>query len=316
MAAPSINLQDPFQGRRWLRLLVPDPECGFRLAPQLDVPARSLGFSLTSNRFGLRGPDDATGDGVLLGTSFTMGIAVNNGENWWELGVPGRGWMNLGIAVGFREWENLLNRFYQGAHDRAVLLYHPNFWVHCRLYERWRKSGLDVFKSLRWRTDLPFCAYLKLRRALRRPASVASGRLLDVPTPDGPMEVDASYVDLDPDADPEFLSRNLAILTSLLARFREVQVVRLRVKQEVVPDAQSNDRLRATCRGYDRWYEILKSGLASHPRIQFNEPPTPELADFHLRDSHWNARGNHRFASWIAGRLGNAPAGVTRFTST
>lgn len=303
MAAPNINLQDPFQGRQWLRLLEPDPGCGFRLRPQLDVPSRDLGFSLRSNRFGLRGPEDEAGGGVLLGTSFAMGIAVNNGENWWELGVPERGWLNLGIAVGFREWEDLLERFYRGSFERACLLYHPNFWVHCRMYERWRKSGLDIFRALRWRRDLPFCAWLKLRRALRRPAALRSGRLLEVPTPEGVCEVDAAYVDLDPDADREFTQRNLAILTRILARFREVLVVRVRVKQELVPESHSNAVLRATCRRYDRWHDILKSALAPHPGIRFDEPPAGVMADFHLRDSHWSARGNRQFAGWIASRL-------------
>lgn len=294
-----VDLQNPFQGRRWLRLLRPDPTCGFRLQPQLDVPARSLGFSLNSNGFGLRGPDDATGNNVIIGSSFAMGIAVNNGENWWELGLPGSDWLNLGLAVGFREWDDLLKRFYRGSFKSAWLLYHPNFWTHCRAYERWRTSGGDVFQALRWRTDLAWCAYLSVRRALRRPRQLRSGRLLQIPSSGAPMEIDTEYVHLDPDGATDLFERSIDILTGILSQFREVKVVRLRVKQEAVPEANRNEFLRRTCRGYDRWYEATRSRLSRLTTVRELEPPPVRLEDFHHRDSHWNAEGNRRFASWL-----------------
>lgn len=299
MPQNSVNLLDPLQGRRWLNLLIPDPECGFRLKPNLDIPANSLGFSLKSNRFGLRGPDDDQGENLILGTSFAMGIAVNNGENWWELALPQSGWMNLGLAVGFREWENLLSRFYRGTFDRAWLLYHPNFWVHCRMYERWRQSGTDVFRALRWRRSLPWCTYLKLRRALRNPKLREAGRLIEIPSDGGPFEIDTEYVHIDFEKGNEIFERNMEILSRILSRFREVTVVRLRVKPELVPEPFVNGRLRNTCAHYDQWYAATISRLAERTRLREKGQPTMELAQYLPCDAHWNALGNHRFAQWF-----------------
>ena len=299
----SINLQDPLQGRRWLQLLVPDPGCGFRLQPQLDVPQSTLGFSLRSNRFGLRGPDDDQGDNVILGTSFAMGIAVNNGENWWELGLPNAGWMNLGLAVGFREWNDLLGRFYRGNFQRAWLLYHPNFWAHCRMYERWRQNGQEIFEALRWRRDLVGCDQLKARRIWRRPRLIRSGRLLKISHGGLPMEIDAEYTHLELEQSRDLFERNLRILGEILSRFREVNIVRIRAKQEAVPPADGNEVLAATCHGYDRWFEATRAGLAHLPQVRVLEEPAMGLENFHARDSHWNSQGNRRFASWLQERI-------------
>ncbi|MBL9175245.1 MAG: hypothetical protein JNL10_17025 [Verrucomicrobiales bacterium] len=303
MPRTSVNLLDPLQGRRWLQLLTPDPDCGFRLKPNLNLPARFLGFSLNSNRFGLRGPCDDRGQGVVFGTSFAMGIAVNNGENWWDLALPTSGWMNLGLAVGFREWENLLGRYYRGSFDRAWLLYHPNFWVHCRMYERWRQSGTDVFRALRWRRSLPWCVYLKFRRAYRRPKQLQSGRLIEVHSDGGPFEIDTEYVGMDFDKQSELFERNLEILSRMLSRFRQVTMVRLRVKPELVPDNVANQRLRRTCSVYDQWYEATRSGLHQRVSLDILEGPPMKLPDYLPCDAHWNARGNQCFGEWMRPKI-------------
>ncbi|MBX3732120.1 MAG: hypothetical protein KF791_05955 [Verrucomicrobiae bacterium] len=299
MRPAEINLQDPLQGRRWLQLLQPDAGCGFRLQPGLDLQARRLGFSLNSNAHGLRGPADGGAPNVVLGTSFAMGIAVHNEENWWALALPPRGWLNLGLAVGIREWGDLLSRFYRGGHERVWFLYHPNLWAHCRMYERWRESGTDVFRALRWRRDLASCIYLKLRRILRRPQLIRTGRLLHHRTGGGTMEIDTEYVHLDFDGAGTLFQRNLDLLSGILSRFREVHMVRLQIKQELVPEGASNENLRRTCSSYDRWYEATCSGLASLPGLRVHPAPLMTLDDFHPRDSHWNAAGNRRFAAWL-----------------
>ena len=53
-----LDLTQPLQVRQYLRLLREDRLTGIRVRENLSVPKRRLGFSFSSNRFGLRGPHD------------------------------------------------------------------------------------------------------------------------------------------------------------------------------------------------------------------------------------------------------------------
>ena len=70
-----------------------------RFKPNLDYEKHKLGFTFTSNKFGFRGTENHLSDDLILGTSFAMGMSVNNGENWYEnLDIPQP--FNLAIPSG------------------------------------------------------------------------------------------------------------------------------------------------------------------------------------------------------------------------
>lgn len=296
---PKINLQNPLQARRWLNLLQADSRCGFRLRPNLDVKADKLGFSLRSNQLGLRGPCDMRAGKIVFGTSYAMGIAVNNGENWHEQCLCGDGWLNLGLAVGIREWSELLAMHHDGPKELAVLLYHPNIWTHCLMYESWRASKLDVFKALRWKTDWTGCAWILLRKNLL-------GRLLNrkrwlkVSLESGPAcEVDTSYSRVPDEKMPGVFDRNITKLISLLAPFQRVAVVRLRTKQELVPSAFVTPALGGLLSQYDLLWEKTLTCLSSVRTIEVHVPKIFSMRHFHTHDTHWNADGNRVFSDWM-----------------
>jgi len=292
-----INLQDPFQGRRWLRLLQNDQECGFRIQPNVAIPAKDLGFSLRSNSLGLRGPADQAGDSVVFGTSYAMGVAANEGETWHDLALPPAGWLNLGLAVGIREWAELARRHHHGPKKLAFLIYHPNIWAHCVAYERWRSSGRSVFEAFNWKRDLPSCALLAMKRRMARLRQIENGEIITASDQLKPYEIDALYARVDPRRYQDLVDRNLELLRQLLRPFQEVVCVRVPVKQELVPQAAQNAILQETTANYLHYWMRTRDHLSSHPNIRFQELNTFQLADYHAFDSHWNASGNKKFAS-------------------
>jgi hypothetical protein len=294
-----INLQEPRQARRWLQLLEEDADSGYRLRPDLDVDAAKLGFSLRSNALGLRGPCDPYADNVILGTSYAMGIAVNNGENWYERCLPDYGWLNLGLAVGIPEWIKLLRRYHRGRHGRIVLLYHPNIWAHCLAYERWRDSGLGLFEALHWKTALASCLWLELRRRLRRQRATRAGWHIRVLFQGQCYEIDANYCRIAAEQERAVFDRNISVLLRELATFDQVVAVRLRIRQEVVPVECRNTHLDSLVRQYDRYWDWTAQSLSSLPSCRVLHVDGFTLEHFHPRDTHWNSAGNQYFARWL-----------------
>jgi hypothetical protein len=294
-----LNLQSPWQGRRWLKLINEDPECGWRLKPDLELAPDYLGFSINSNRFGLRGPADQDATDVVFGTSYAMGIAVCNGQNWHELCLPSRGWLNLGIAVGFMEWGVLLDRYHKGKKNRAVLLYHPNVWQHCAMYERWRVSQVGLFEALHWHTDWWACARLALRKRLLRRLEMLRGRVIEIHYKGFPYEIDCRYAFMDPTRCKHLISKNLRQLASILSTFKAVDVVRLRVKQELALPLIDNEILKKTVENYDDLWMLTRDMLSQLKSVRCFEPDIFRLDHYHERDTHWNRLGNAAFAEWM-----------------
>lgn len=299
----ALNLQAPLQARRWLALLEPHPRWGFRISPDLAVPRRSLGFSFKSNSLGLHGPEDPGAPNVIFGTSFAMSLAVDVGANWFErLGLD-KGWMNLGLPVGVLQWQKMLEDCHRGRRGTALLIYHPNLWPHCQIYKRWSDSGADVFKALGWKTSWVACVKLTLRAARRRWSKIRSGRWVVCRVGDARYNIDCDYSYFDPVVQSGLFNDNLRRLVELLKGFQRVIVVRTTIKQELVPKELKTDALRATVDTYDRLWALTREGMGRMPGIEFHWPEGFELIDFHPNDTHWNERGNIKFARWISDNL-------------
>lgn len=295
-----LNLQSPFQGRRWLKLIREDPDCGWRLLPNLRLSADYLGFSFNSNKLGLRGPADEAASNVVFGTSYAMGMAVSNGENWHELCLPQRDWLNLGIAVGFAEWKALLERYHRGERNRAVLLYHPNVWQHCAMYDRWKTSQSGLFEALRWRINWWACLHLALRKYFIRHLEIFRGGLIELNYKGFPYNIDCRYAFIDSRQYNGLISKWASQLTSLLSSFKTVDVIRLRVKQEMALPMRNNEILTRTVATYDDLWTMACNNLSQLQSIRFFEPDFFMLDHYHERDTHWNRLGNAAFANWLS----------------
>lgn len=295
----AINLQSPLQARRWLALLRAHPRWGFCLTPSLEVPRRRLGFSFQSNHFGLHGPSDPLAGNVIFGTSFAMGLAVDTGSNWFELLGLDKGWINLGLPVGVAQWQKMLPDCHRGPLGTALLVYHPNLWPHCHIYRRWADSGLDVFTALGWRTSFLACLRLSVRTARRRRAKIRSGRWLVFGVDGIKYNIDCEYSFFDTMKQADLLRDNLRLLANLLSGFRRIVVVRATIKQELVPIDLATPTLQSTVTNYNHLWDLTVSALKVLPAAEFHWPRVFALDDFHPNDTHWNEKGNRRFAEWL-----------------
>ena len=113
----SLNLAFPLWTRKWLALLDSDADVGIRIKKDLKLGREVLGFSFSSNRFGLRGPCDPTSSTAVFGTSYAMGFSVDDGDNWYD-GLFRHGAMNYGLPVGLREFEILFDGTMRGPAGR------------------------------------------------------------------------------------------------------------------------------------------------------------------------------------------------------
>lgn len=292
-----VNFSNPFNARMWLSQLVADSRHGLLFHPDLDLPRKALGFTFSTNRFGLRGPAAAEGGGVVLGTSFAMGLSVNNGENWWDLILDRDGWFNGGMPVSPRDHEAVLDDFYRGSYDTLLYLYHPNLWKTATGFEAARASGRTIFEQMRWSAELRDAAVGYPKWIARELAKIWMGLSLYRRWGGRTFHFNASYNFLDPERNAAFLDDQTAVLARLFARFRRVVVVRVPIKEELGHLSGPSPRLDQLRANYEALWNRFRGKL--DPAIQVHTVPAADFDpdDFLPYDTHWSAAGNRRFAA-------------------
>jgi hypothetical protein len=293
-----LNLQDPFQARKWLRLIRPDRACGFRMIPNLSIPRKYLGFSIQSNGLGLRGPAATVPRNVIFGTSFAMGQAVDVGENWYDLLPLGDDWVNLGLPVGIKQWARLQQAHAAAADRTAVVIYHPNIWPHCAIYRRWERSGVDVFEAFRWKTSFWSCLRLAGKFALKKQRGLAKGNWIRLPAAGQTYEVDCLYSFFDPQDDPTIFDEGITLLNTFLGRFKHSYIIRIPCKTEPVPAAFQTQKWFAILDNYNLMWNRTVAAL--NPTIKaLDWRDRFEMKHYHAFDTHWNPAGNILFAEML-----------------
>jgi hypothetical protein len=232
-----------------------------------------------------------------------MGIAVDNGSNWYEHAVDDRSWLNLGLPVGFKEWSALVDRYHTGCKTLAIILYHPNMWIHCEMYRRWRESGLGVFSALKWKTSLSKCTHIYIRRLLSKRRLLRNGSWIEFTQNSNRYQIDANYARIqDSEVDTVFL-KHITTLESITRRFRSVMIIRLPIKQELLPEKAGTKPLVSLISQYDRFWNLTKEHFQDWSSVSFHQPACFLLSHFHTDDSHWNVDGNLAFAKWLKHHL-------------
>lgn len=304
MFSAKIDFTNPFVIRKWLQMLEVDDEVGYLLRPGMRYPSRVLGFSIDSNRFGLRGPSAEKADNVILGTSYGMGFGVNVGCNWYELGLDVQNWFNAALPVGPSEWRAILDRFYRGNYEHALFIYHPNFIQHGVTYLKWKQSNKNIFDYLGWKTSLKGCVKLRAGNLLREPQKIRSGRVIYLRENFRKYKINATYANLG-DADLSLCSEVCEALLKILSRFKRVTVVRARIKEEQVPPLQRTDWLQRSLGQYEMSWNATRTTLQKHGSISFHDSGELGLTAYNPYDTHWNALGNQLFASYISREFHN-----------
>jgi hypothetical protein len=301
----NLDLAHPLQARKWLRNWVDDPITGIRLRPNLELPREVAGFSFNSNALGLRGPLRLSAPCVILGTSFAMGIAVDNGENWWEQLAQPEDWLNLALPVGLFEMRRLIQEVYEGSFERVLFVYHPNVLQQCLNFERLRSQTGKAFQILRWETRLLPCLLLALKRRLRRRMLAANGEFLIARTPSAEYPLDARYCRIRPGDHSNVLNFAVSTLGTILGQFRDVILLRARIKQELLPKQSLPQAFQQLHKIYDETWDCFTVPLKAllGDRLTILDSPESRLEHFHSLDTHWNASGNAYVANLLNASL-------------
>lgn len=296
--AAGLDFFLPLQNRKWLKLLEPDAISGYRIRPNISLPASELGFSFSSNRLGLRGPDNVAADNLLIGTSFAMGFAVHTGQNWWESALDAN-WLNIGLPVGVNRLRALHDTVYAGRRGCAVVLYHPNFWQYARQYEDQAASAKTVHEFFGWQTDERFCSAMQAKILKMREFKASSGAAVAFEQDGVRHYMESVIYPFDFEKERDLVERSLSHWAHLLEGFDAVHLVRTRMKQELCPEAFRNEALVKTCVGFDAGWQIFVDALAGR-NCTVHEASCISYDHFYPSEGHWTAEGNAVFAKWFA----------------
>lgn len=301
-----VNFSHPLNGRRWLSLLTPDPRHGIRFRPNLSLDRQELGFSFSSNELGLRGPASPEAAQVLLGTSFAMGLSVNEGDNWYERILEPGLWFNAAMPVGPLNQIHLLEDLYTGDGSALLYLYHPNLWKTAQSYLTAHREGRDIFRVMRWRSDRISTLKMIPRWLVKEGAKASSGLSHYAHIDGQSWYFNASYCNLDIEKSKILFDTVSRHLDQLFARFRKVIVLRIPIKEEIAADRGFSHRLTALGHGYDRFWDAFRARLAPHVEAFALQRDAFEFSDFLPYDTHWSARGNATFCRLAAPLLRGA----------
>jgi len=294
----NLNMAFPMQGRKWLRLLEEHPDFGLRIKPSLKLGEAYLGFQFSSNALGLRGPANCHGKGVILGTSFAMGFAVDDGQNWYDTPLFHNDFLNLGLPVGLGQMQAMLDHHYAGSANTAIFVYHPNIWTTCADFARWQTSGQTLFESMRWETDLA-AALDKSLAKVRAIETGAGGQIIEM-LDNRHYLLNTNYATFNPDQFGACYADATTHLNAISARFKKLIVIRVPIKEELAAGHTPHDSLHRLCDNHQQGWAAFKEALSkTAPHAEVHENLFFSLTDYHPYDTHWNENGNNRFREHI-----------------
>ena len=300
----SFNMSFPLQGRKWLSLLEEDRRFGLRIRPDLDLDRSHLGFTFSSNRLGLRGPCAAAGPGVIFGTSYAMGFAVDNGCNWYDDPLFHKEFLNLGLPVGFSHMREMLDQHYTGPGETGVFLYHPNIWTFCVDFARWQASGQSLFDFMRWQTGLEAALEKSLARVRATTPTGMDGQIIEK-IGDRHYLFNPNYALFNPDKFAIYYATGADDLKQISRRFKRFIAIRIPMKEELAADLTAHHALVRLTENHRAGWAHFKSVISeAAPGAEFYDNLPLTLTDYHPCDTHWNEGGNACFQRHLLSILG------------
>jgi hypothetical protein len=304
-----VCFSNPINGRLWLNLLEPHQRYGLLFKRNLDYPKSVLGFSFNSNEHGLRGPANPIAPGVILGTSFGMGLSVDNGHNWYDLLLEGDKWFNGSMPVGPRNQANLLDDLYRGTYDTLLFLYHPNIWKTAQGYMKAEESGRDIFQTLSWKTDFWPTVSLYPKWLVKEVYKTNQGWSVHRKWNGKDFFFNARYNYMNLSKSLSFAEKQMAILNSIFQRFKFVMAMRVPIKEDLAGRQGLSDKLRKLAAHNDEWWNFFSSNADAHVRTIELPGDAFDVRDFHSYDTHWTATGNEKFTRLVRPLLIEAAVG-------
>ena len=304
-----IDFTNPFLGRRWLLSLTADKQFGLSFKPLLAHDKDYMGFTFQSNQFGLRGPDNVKSDSVICGTSYGMGLSVDNGQNWYELSRTCSQFFNVSMPVGTQNHINRVNNLYQGDASDLYFIYHPNIWSISAAFDKALNENKSITDIMAWKTTIPDAILLSFRRFFKNTYKRATSRLIFHKYGRFEYRMDANYSYFDLVQKEEFANRELNRILDLFRMFKRVKVFRVPIKEQVYYQLTNDPRCEKLIRNYESNWNFLLDGLSEYEHVSTVDLCNKgifSLTDYLPRDTHWSVSGNEKFSEQfdvnVAGR--------------
>ena len=276
-----------------------DRRFGLRIRPNLDLDRSHLGFTFSSNHLGLRGPCATAGPGVIFGTSYAMGFAVDNGSNWYDAATFNARFLNLGLPVGLHQMREMLDHYYTGRGDVAVFLYHPNIWTFCVDFARWQESSQPLFSFMRWQTSLEAALEKSLGKVRATTLTGVEGQIIETINGQSYL-LNPGYAPFNPDKFARSYATAADELKRICRRFKKFAVIRIPMKEELAANLTGHEALGRLTENHLAGWTHFKAEIGRvKPDAVFYDDLPLTIAHYHPCDTHWNAEGNACFQNYL-----------------
>lgn len=281
-----IDFNNPFQGKKWLNLLECENFYMLKFKTNLSYKKSYLGFTFSSNKYGFRGTENNLTDDLILGTSFAMGMSVDNGENWYEninITEP----FNLAMPSGIISQKVYYNKLYKGKKKTLIYIYHPNVWQFTKDQISSIESQQNLFALKNWRTDnisafKMFPKYL-MKKIFHFNTIRFNGKKFRL-TPNYSF-FNTSKLNY------KAAETHMKEFEEISSNFKRVLVIRVPVKEQF--DVEPNTAL---VMNYNHWWNYFKSKSKNNIEV-YDVSNKFDISYYHTKDTHWNLKGNKLFSS-------------------
>lgn len=279
-----IDFNNPFNTRKWLKLMETDSRFGLLFKSNLKVKTDYIGFNFKSNHLGLKGPCDLQGANTIIGTSFGMGMSVNDGDNWYDNKLFNT-FFNVAFPNGLRNQIRILKDYHKGNKTNLFVIYHPNFWLLSYDFIRSEELGIDIFKLKGWKTDLLSAMILKVRKKIRR------DNFLITNYRNKAYRINSNYCLTKSSIEEHYIQTIMEDFSEISSEYKNTIVYRVPVKEQLV----NSKHLFELKEDYKKYWDLFKK-IETKSNITYIDCTDKfNLSDYHQLDTHWNEKGNLKF---------------------
>jgi len=294
-----IDFTNPFQGRKWLLSLEPSSVLGMNFKKNINLDEKYMGFSFRSNQYGLRGPSNIFAETVICGTSFAMGLSVDNGYNWFDYIKESEQYFNIGLPVGTCNHIRRIEQLYKGNCRRLIYIYHPNIWVTSRNFFYAERYNTDIFSYMGWKVSLQDTILLYVKWFPKKTIKNIIKRYLYLNFNSIKYRIDTKYSYIDLNKDIDFFNTEINYINNLFHKFSEIIVIRVPIKEKLASSILNNKDLTFLNQNFNDNWDIFKNKLLKDVSI-IDLSHEFQLNDFLPYDTHWSKEGNKKFYNLIA----------------
>ena len=291
-----IDFTNPILGIRWLSLLEPCMRYGFSFKVNILLAKKYLGFRFKSNKHGLRGPDNIHADTIIAGTSYAMGMSVDQGNDWYDISSRFSNSLNIAIPTSVIEQTNRLKDIYRGNHRHLIYVYHPNVWLIAKQFNQSRIDKKDIKSTMKWKTNIKDLPFLYAKWFIKTLVKIRQNVFILKKVSGMKYRIDTRYCLLDLKGSEPFLIEELKAFKALFSLFDSVTIIRVPIKEQKYYEMTQDVHLNKLVKSYDdNWEHFKKCITGSSKVLDLTKARKFKLEHYLPFDTHWNDKGNVLF---------------------